>query len=81
MRRKGPEQCHAASDDEAGNRALICSEVSMTITNSAELMRRRSAAAEGDLFTALPAETGSPLTGRPALGVRNRRGAELAAGV
>jgi hypothetical protein len=53
----------------------------MTITNSAELMRRRSADAEGDLFTALPAETGSPLTGRPALGVRNRRGAELAAGV
>lgn len=53
------------------------SEVSMTITNSAKLMRRRSAA-PGDLFTALPTETNSPLVGRLALAGRNRVGAELA---
>jgi hypothetical protein len=67
--------------DPAGCRPRVRGEVRRWIDYSAKLMRRRSAAAEGDLFTALPTETGSPLVGRPALGVRNRRGAELAAGV
>jgi hypothetical protein len=41
----------------------------------------RSAAADGDPFTALPTETGSPLTGRPALAGRNSAGVETSAGV
>jgi hypothetical protein len=44
-------------------------------------MPRRSAAADGELFTALPTETNSPLAGRPALGGRNRAGVGLATAV
>jgi len=44
-------------------------------------LRRRSAAADGDLYTALPTETGSPLVGRPALAERNSAGAGLATAV
>jgi hypothetical protein len=39
----------------------------------------RGSVAEGDLYTALPTETNSPLTGRPALAGRKSAGAELAA--
>ena len=42
-------------------------EVRSWIDYSAKLMRRRGAAADGDLFTVLPTEAGSPLAGRPAL--------------
>jgi hypothetical protein len=68
-------------DDCVGNRALVRNEVRKVICYSAKLMRRRSAADHGDLYTALPTETNSPLVGRPALAARNRAGVELAAGV
>jgi len=52
------------------------SEVSMTITSSAKLMRRRSAATDGGLFTALPADTGSLLTERNSVGLNYRQASE-----
>jgi hypothetical protein len=61
--------------DPAGCRPKVRGEVRRWIDYSAKLMRRRSAAADGDLFTALPTETNSPLTGRPALAGRNSAGA------
>jgi hypothetical protein len=67
--------------DPAGCRPRVRGEVRRWIDYSAKLMRRRSAADDGDLFTALPTETNSPLAGRPALGGRNRAGAGLAAAV
>jgi hypothetical protein len=67
--------------DPAGCRARVRSEVRSWIDYSAKLMRRRSAAADGDLFTALPTDTGSPLVGRLALGGRNRVGVGLVAAV
>jgi hypothetical protein len=67
--------------DPAGCRPRVRGEVRDWIDYSAKLMRRRSAAADGDLFTALPTETGSPLAGRPALAARNRSGVELATAV
>jgi hypothetical protein len=67
--------------DPAGCRPRVRAEIRSWIDYSAKLMRRRSAAADGDPFTALPTETGSPLVGRPALGGRHHMGAELAAGV
>ncbi len=60
--------------DPVGYRARVRGEVRSWIDYSAKLMRRRSADDDGDVFTALPSETGSPLTGRPALGGRNRVG-------
>jgi hypothetical protein len=68
-------------DDCVGNRALVRNEVRKVICYSAKLIRRSGAAVDGDLFTALPTETNSPLLGRSALGGRNRVGAELATGV
>jgi len=68
-------------DDCVGNRALVRTEVRKVICYSAKLIRRRSAAIDGDLYTALPTETNSPLAGRPALAGRNPLGAELAAAV
>jgi hypothetical protein len=67
--------------DPAGCRPRVRGEVRRWIDYSAKLMRRRSAAAEGDLFTALPTETGSPLAGRPALAGRNPAGRETSTGV
>jgi hypothetical protein len=49
--------------------------IRLAIAVSADPMPRRSAAVEGDLFTTLPAEAGSPLA------AWNRAGVELAAGV
>jgi hypothetical protein len=71
----------AMAADPAGCRPRVRGEVRDWIDYSAKLMRRRSAAADGDLFTALPTETGSPLAGRPALAARNRSGVELATAV
>lgn len=68
-------------DDCAGNRALVRNEVRKVICYSAKLIRRSSAAADGDLYTALPTETNSPLVGQPALAGRNSAGAGLAAAV
>ena len=67
--------------DPAGGRPRVRGEVRRWIDYSAKVMRRPSAAADGDVFTALPTETNSPLTGRPALAGRNRAGAGLAAAV
>ena len=67
--------------DPVGSRARVRDEVRRWIDYSAKLMRRRSAADEGELFTALPTETSSPLTGRPALAGRNGAGVELSAGI
>jgi hypothetical protein len=64
-------------DDRVGNRALVRNEVRKVICYSAKLVRRRSAAVDGDLYTALPTETGSPLAGRPALAGRKNLGPEL----
>jgi hypothetical protein len=71
----------AMEADPAGCGPRVRGEVRRWIDYSAKLMRRRSAAADGDLFTALPTETGSPLVGRSALAGRNRAGIELAGGV
>ena len=49
--------------DPAGCRARVRAEVRGWIDYSAKLMRRRSGADDGDLYTALPTETGSPLPG------------------
>ena len=54
--------------------AELAGTIKLAIAVSADPMPRRSAAAEGDLFTALPTETNSPLVGRPTLGGRNRVG-------
>jgi hypothetical protein len=51
--------------DPAGCRPRVRGEVRGWIDYSAKLMRRPGTAADGDPFTALPTETGSPLTGRP----------------
>jgi hypothetical protein len=61
-------------------RARVREDVHGWIDYSAKLMRRRSAADDGGLFTVLPTETNSPLIGRPALG---RQGllSELSTGV
>jgi hypothetical protein len=67
--------------DPVGSRARVRDEVRRWIDYSAKLMRRRSAADEGELYTMLPTETNSPLTGRPALAGRNRAGGELSTGV
>jgi hypothetical protein len=67
--------------DPAGCRPRVRGEVRRWIDYSAKLMRRRSAAADGDLYTALPTETNSPLVGRPALAGRNRAGVGLSTGV
>jgi len=67
--------------DPVGCRPRVRGEVRRWIDYSAKLMRRRSAAADGDPFTALPTETNSPLVGRPALAGRNRVGLELATGI
>ena len=67
--------------DPAGCLPRVRGEVRRWIDYSAKLMRRPGTAAEGDPFTALPTETNSPLTGRPALGGRNCAGAGLATAV
>jgi hypothetical protein len=68
--------------DPVGCRPRVRGEVRSWLDYSAKLMRRRGAADDGgDLFTALPTETNSPLAGRPALAARNRVGVELATGV
>jgi hypothetical protein len=71
----------AMETDPAGCRPRVRGEVRRWIDYSAKLVRRRSAAADGDLFTALPTETGSPLAGRPALAGRKSAGAGLVAAV
>jgi hypothetical protein len=71
----------AMEADPAGCRPRVRGEVRRWIDYSAKLMRRRSAVADGDLYTALPTETNSPLVGRPALAGRNRAGVGLSTGV
>lgn len=66
--------------DPTGCRAKVRGEVRRWIDYSAKLMRRRSAADDGDLFTVLPTETHSPLVGRPAFG-RQEINPELSTGV
>jgi hypothetical protein len=58
----------AMAADPAGCLPRVRGEVRRWIDYSAKLMRRRSAAADGDLYTALPTETNSPLAGRPSPG-------------
>ncbi len=57
----------------AGDWAAVRREARGWIDYSAKLMRRRDADTDGDLFTALPTEAGSPLTGRQALMAQGRR--------
>jgi hypothetical protein len=71
----------AMEADPAGCGPRVRGEVRSWIDYSAKLMRRRGTAADGDLYTALPTETNSPLAGRPALAGRNRAGVGLSTGV
>ena len=69
-------QCWDTGHGMFDHPAVLVGTIKLAIAVSAAPMPRRSAAADGDLYTPPPTETNSPLSGRRALAGRNRVGVE-----